>query len=119
MPKDEFTLPTAETIDRIYGVEHPNGGSRYLNGVRMGIVQEGSNIAAAYHNEKERYANLLAFEVVKNVTATDVAVKPPSSRDDADIYLDAVVRETKRVGSKGSPEGANSKPVMFRPPSII
>jgi uracil phosphoribosyltransferase len=94
MPKDKFKLPSNQIIDRVFGVEHPNGGSRYLNGVRMGIVKEDSSLADAYHSQKKRYAEQLATEVVSVIAAPDAVVKPPSRRDDADVYLDAIVQLT-------------------------
>jgi hypothetical protein len=92
MPKDEFTLPTGEKVTLIYGAKHPGKGTTYLNFVRMGPVDEQSNIALQYHAMEPHYARELAGQVEREVPDFDAVVSPPSSRPDANKYREAVLR---------------------------
>jgi hypothetical protein len=93
MPKEEFTLPTGETVSLIYGAKHPGKGTTYLNAVRMGPVDEQSGMAVEYHGMARAYSWELAAQVKDEVPDFDAVVSPPSSRQDAHPYREAVLRE--------------------------
>jgi hypothetical protein len=94
MPKDQFTLPTGENVTVIYGAKHPGKGTTYLNAVRMGPVDENSDMAVEYHGMEKHYASLLAALVKCEIPDFDAVVSPPSSRPDAMPYREAVLRNT-------------------------
>ena len=92
MASDQFRLPNGRTVLRVFGVRHPGDGSVYLNGVRMGAVKEKDTIAIEYHNMKQIYALRLANEVANMGATFDAVVTPPSSRDDVNVYRNAILR---------------------------
>jgi hypothetical protein len=95
MPKSEFTLPTGEKVTVIYGAKHPGKGTAYLNAVRMGPVDENSDMAVEYLKMKTHWARQLAAQVKNEISDFDAVVSPPSSRpDDANAYRAAVLHHS-------------------------
>lgn len=95
MTKDIFTLPTGETVKRIYGVRHPGEGTTYLNAVRATKVDEASGMASEYRAMKPFYGRRLAEEVKRETPDFDAVLSPPSNRQDAVPYRDGILSDTK------------------------
>jgi predicted amidophosphoribosyltransferase len=92
MPTSELTLPTGEKVRLIYGAKHPEKGTAYLNAVRMGLVDKLANLAAEYRGMEKIYALRLAAQIKAETIAFDAVVSPPSSREDATPYREAVLQ---------------------------
>jgi predicted amidophosphoribosyltransferase len=94
MPKDNFKLPSGETVPRIFGATHPGRGTAFLNAVRMGPAAEiaAQELAAVYRAMEKTFARELAIEVERGAPNFDAIVSPPSSRCDALAFKDAIMR---------------------------
>ncbi len=87
----DLTLPTGETVKLVFLRKWPNVGDMiYLQSIRSGRLNEGSDTATSYRNMACFYARLLADEV-HDKTKFDSVVSPPSTRADAMVYRESIL----------------------------
>ncbi|MFG1201770.1 phosphoribosyltransferase [Xanthobacter aminoxidans] len=89
----EITLSTEKVVQLVYGAQHPGSGTVYLQSVRMRKVDEQSGVALCYRSLLSNNAGRLAALVRDQVPEIDAVVSPPSSRQDAVPYREAILRD--------------------------
>jgi ABC-type uncharacterized transport system ATPase subunit len=102
MPKVDFKLPTGELVTVIYGVKYPAKGTTYLQGMRSGRITEEHPEAREYHGMEKVYADQLAAAVAAEITEADAIVSPPSSREDAKPFREAILRKVNTTPLGGT-----------------
>lgn len=91
----ELTLPGGEKVQLIFLRQAPDLGELiYLQSIRSRAVDENSTIATIYRGLLLRFTMLLAGEAKAQIQF-DTVISPPSSRNDADPYREAVLRQAR------------------------
>lgn len=91
MPQANLKLPTGEEINTINVVGHGGKVSSYYNGIRRGWINEDSNIATEYRSLLPKLVAEIVAEIEKAGSEFDAIVIPPSSRQDAEPFKQAVM----------------------------
>ena len=90
----DLRLPTGETVKFVFLRKWPNLGEMiYLQSIRSGHLDEESLTAIAYKNMARTFAIRLAAEVGAHAQF-DAVVSPMSSRTDANVYREAILRDS-------------------------
>ena len=90
----DLTLPTGETVRFVFLRKWPKLGEMiYLQSIRSGRIEDGSLTAQAYRAMAPTFARQLAAEV-HNGTQFDAVVSPRSSRADAVVYRETILRDS-------------------------
>src|SRR3712207_2681789 len=97
MPQSNIKLPTGEEIDIINVVGHGGTVSKYYNGIRRGWIDEDASIARDYRSILPKLVAGIVAGIEKAGTEFDAIVVPPSSRQDAEPFKQAVMARWRKA----------------------
>ena len=93
MINQKFELPTGECVRLIFGETRVGERAMYLQGVRSGLLGADEPEDKIHYERNLKFGSIkLACEAKSHAPHVDAVVSPPSSRNDADPYREAILR---------------------------